>query len=256
MATASIKPLKSIKCPNCGASVEEDCVRCQFCHSVLSVTACPDCYGPIFKGMKYCPDCGASVERTEAEGKNPLTCPRCEQGLTLAYVSGTPLHECGICGGIWLDTKSFQGICDSQEQQVQVLVYPTQYGQNEPLNSFQSKRFYIPCPECGELMNQKNFSGCSGVIVDLCKAHGIWLDRQELQKIIQFIQNGGLHKAREKELERLKNEQRRMKLLREEQSCSPLMTPAFYDPDENEDRDGQLFPFLFLLDILIQHLFP
>ena len=55
------------------------------------------------------------------------------------------------------------------------------------------------CPECGKLMNRKNFSGCSGVVLDWCREHGSWFDRNELQQIVAFIRNGGLHKARELE---------------------------------------------------------
>jgi Zn-finger nucleic acid-binding protein len=43
--------------------------------------------------------------------------------------------------------------------------------------------------------------GCSGIVLDWCREHGTWLDRGELQKIITFIKNGGLRKAREREIE-------------------------------------------------------
>ena len=69
----------------------------------------------------------------------------------------------------------------------------------------------IPCPECGNLMNQKNFAGCSGVVIDVCKAHGIWFERLELMHIIRFIQDGGLAKAREQEIAKLQEEQARLR---------------------------------------------
>lgn len=48
-------------------------------------------------------------------------------------------------------------------------------------------------------MNRSNFARSSGVIVDLCKLHGVWFDAEELPKIIDFIDGGGLARAREKE---------------------------------------------------------
>jgi len=46
---------------------------------------------------------------------------------------------------------------------------------------------YVPRPQCQQLMNRKNFAETSGAIVDVCKPHGIWLDRDELGRIIQFV---------------------------------------------------------------------
>lgn len=48
-------------------------------------------------------------------------------------------------------------------------------------------------------MNRRNFGGVSGVIIDLCKDHGVWLDNQELNRIVQFIESGGMDRAREVE---------------------------------------------------------
>jgi Zn-finger nucleic acid-binding protein len=57
-----------------------------------------------------------------------------------------------------------------------------------------------------------NFAGCSGVIVDCCKAHGIWLDNTELSQIIAFIREGGLRRAREREKEDLRSQSRRLRV--------------------------------------------
>ncbi len=72
------------------------------------------------------------------------------------------------------------------------------------------RRAYIPCPECGKLMIPKNFSGCSGVIIDLCRDHGSWFDRNELQQIVLFIRNGGFSKARKREQLELKEQENRV----------------------------------------------
>jgi Zn-finger nucleic acid-binding protein len=69
-------------------------------------------------------------------------------------------------------------------------------------------------------MNRSNFARISGVIIDLCKQHGVWFDANELPKIITFIDEGGLKRSREKEkiaLEdersRLRDEQRRLEMM-------------------------------------------
>jgi Zn-finger nucleic acid-binding protein len=50
---------------------------------------------------------------------------------------------------------------------------------------------YIPCPVCGTMMNPTNYARRSGVIVDICRLHGIWFDADELNKILEYFARGG-----------------------------------------------------------------
>lgn len=61
---------------------------------------------------------------------------------------------------------------------------------------------YVACPECGKLMNRVNFARHSGVVVDICKRHGTWFDKDELGRILDFIASGGIDWARDKETEK------------------------------------------------------
>ncbi len=60
-------------------------------------------------------------------------------------------------------------------------------------------------------MNRRNFAGCSGIIVDACKDHGTWFDREELRQTVEFIRAGGLKKSREQEKARLEEEKGHIK---------------------------------------------
>src|SRR5262249_47279073 len=55
-------------------------------------------------------------------------------------------------------------------------------------------------------MLRKNFGESSGVIVDLCKHHGVWLDHRELERILAFVSAGGLLPSRERQARRLGRE--------------------------------------------------
>jgi hypothetical protein len=70
-------------------------------------------------------------------------------------------------------------------------------------------------------MNRINFARCSGVIVDVCKGHGTWFDKQELTRIIEFIRDGGLEASRMKEKGQLEEERRQ---LRNDQLATARMT--------------------------------
>lgn len=65
-------------------------------------------------------------------------------------------------------------------------------------------------------MNRVNFARCSGVVVDLCTAHGTWFDHTELERIVRFIQGGGMQRSRAIEAEHLERERKRLLQAREQ----------------------------------------
>ena len=121
-----------------------------------------------------------------------------------------PLNECAKCFGLWLDTQTFDRICQNAEKQVAIL------GRAQPMAgaALQPVR-YLPCADCGQLMHRMNFAKCSGVIVDVCRPHGIWFDRNELHRIVQFIHSGGLERSRAREKSELADERRYVRELRD-----------------------------------------
>jgi Zn-finger nucleic acid-binding protein len=131
--------------------------------------------------------------------------------LSLVEVGTSTLQECQQCGGLWVGKETFESLCANKEEQEAVLStdLPGTFMVQEKLPA---TRVYIPCPVCGTLMNRMNFAGCSGVLIDWCKIHGTWFDQKELQQIVQFIQAGGMKKARDREKENLKAELQRLKV--------------------------------------------
>jgi len=71
---------------------------------------------------------------------------------------------------------------------------------------------YVPCPLCAKLMNRINFGKRSGVVVDSCAKHGTWFDGDELRRVVEFVRDGGLDRARAIEKEQLEDVRRRLSL--------------------------------------------
>jgi Zn-finger nucleic acid-binding protein len=72
-------------------------------------------------------------------------------------------------------------------------------------------------------MNRINFARCSGVVVDVCKGHGTWFDRDELSRIVEFIRGGGLDAARAREKAALEEERRQLESLTRQERDSTLI---------------------------------
>jgi len=93
-------------------------------------------------------------------------------------------------------------------------------------------------------MNHKNFSG-SGIVLDWCRDHGSWFDRQELQQIVRFIHEGGLRKARQREQLRLKDQEDQLRY--QEFTLSALerrLDPGFGEKGILQSKGDHLLDFV------------
>jgi Zn-finger nucleic acid-binding protein len=163
----------------------------------------------MFIGSKHCPRCGTAAVQQEDVLSVAKKCPRCLTYMEFVSIGDSKVLECEACLGLWLNTQAFEKICANKEQQSAVLGSASLAGVER--TNLESKVNYVPCPECSQLMNRANFARCSGVIIDLCKQHGIWFDRNELSRIVEFIRSGGLETARAKEKNALEDERRKLK---------------------------------------------
>ena len=200
---------QTLHCSSCGAAVSSDKPNCAHCGARLACISCPACFGMMFQSSKFCPHCGGPSAQWDGEDSQ-RQCPACFTSMLKGNLRGIPLHECGKCYGLWLDTATFERICRDAEQQAAVIGAGPSMGAAVPLGPVR----YVRCPQCRELMHRMNFAHCSGVIVDVCRAHGTWFDANELHRIVQFIRDGGLDRSRAKEKAELVEAQRRLRAAR------------------------------------------
>jgi Zn-finger nucleic acid-binding protein len=122
-------------------------------------------------------------------------------------IGANHLLECDKCEGLWADASSLEQISAEREQQAAVLGMPESHAETVDL---EKNIRYLPCPVCQQLMNRVNFAHCSYVIVDVCKPHGTWFDKDELRRAVEFIRVGGMEKARTRQLEDIAEQQRNL----------------------------------------------
>ena len=199
--------VRARKCSNCGGRVEPGEAACSFCGSELfdidlASTLCPRCFKRIEDDAKHCRSCGVAIAPQALTAlRAGQTCPRCTSPkrrkagagtgklCVRALGHGASVVECASCRGLWVTTEAFAAICAGAQDRPEIsLGAPAKppIAASEP----ERKVVYIPCLTCGELMLRKNFrykNASSHVVVDYCRHHGVWLDQDELERIVAFI---------------------------------------------------------------------
>ncbi|MBT4485351.1 MAG: hypothetical protein HOC71_16920 [Candidatus Latescibacteria bacterium] len=154
---------------------------------------CIHCGKSFSAQMRQCPFCG-SEHIKESIKENPV-CPRC--GIILEHYDyrGNDIDLCPECSGLWLDNREFKKLT-SERDVFKDDSLPYEYIK-KPLPHEDT---YLKCPMCETLMVRRNFRKISGILIDVCRDHGIWLDAGELEQIRCFIANGGLAEHHDKEI--------------------------------------------------------
>jgi Zn-finger nucleic acid-binding protein len=203
-----------LKCAHCGGLLVDGASTCAYCSAQITVeerrlsAVCPRCFARTAADARYCMECGIRIDPQAIHALTDETaCPRCRTELRSRSIASIPVAECSGCGGMWLSIAVFVRACEQAEAE------RTAPGESPSSNAPRAVPpdepvHYLPCPVCGSLMGRKNYATSSGVIIDVCATHGVWLDAQELHAILAFIRGGGLERSRRRELERLREEER------------------------------------------------
>lgn len=118
-----------------------------------------------------------------------LRCPTCQAELKPTIYEHAHLEECPSCRGHFITSSALHSIAEAE-------LLPrsdTQRAQAAALSGDESeispdRRTPLGCPECGSAMERLVHALDSGVWIDRCVSHGIWLDRGELERLEAFTE--------------------------------------------------------------------
>ena len=115
------------------------------------------------------------------------------------------IEKCKECHGLFFDPGELEALLEQKITHNNTI----NYGRLKELTSLrpQSKISYRPCPVCKKMMNRTNFGTKSGVVIDQCRDHGIFLDGGELRRLLEWQKAGGhfIHERAEREREKEKH---------------------------------------------------
>jgi Zn-finger nucleic acid-binding protein len=110
-----------------------------------------------------------------------LRCPRCKSSLRKQAVGPNQVERCPSCHGVWIAAAEFNELIGDIDRREAVRA------SEPPHRHSEAQVNYLACPRCDELMDRVNFGRTSGILVDTCKKHGIWLDRGELRRVVDHL---------------------------------------------------------------------
>ena len=211
-----------VRCSACGAPREGRSASCVYCGSSFTLherdlnTICPSCFVRVSDKARFCHHCAGAIHPENDAGEaTESKCPACDGEVKLISrrLGDLSALECGRCAGLWVGAEVFRHLESSaRERRLPEALAQVAEGPAAGGTGTQEGRLYRPCPACGKLMLRQNYGRRSGVVIDLCKSHGVWLDDRELAQILSWIRDGGLERSQRRDDELRKEEERRIRL--------------------------------------------
>lgn len=163
--------------------------RCQFCSA------------PLRPNNLNCEYCGSRSDldlhgrvNTDDSPRSDRLCPNCNiymQSVNLNIDGNFYVERCDRCYGMYFDLGELEEVLEHEvshddfvNEELLTNVTQDRYQKNKQV-------MYKKCPVCKEFMARRTFGYRSGVIVDRCNKHGLWLDSGELIHLLEWKKAGG-----------------------------------------------------------------
>jgi Zn-finger nucleic acid-binding protein len=165
-----------MKCTACGAALPATSLICSFCgtrnavdlrHLSATTDKAPDAPRP-------CPECGTPMHSVNVGNRKRLF-----------------IEQCVRCHGLFFDLNELQALLDDAVTPAYEVNLPLLFTLQKESPVPRRKATYVPCPVCSKIMNRVNFGRRSGVVVDHCRNHGMWLEGGELHRLMEWKKAGG-----------------------------------------------------------------
>lgn len=163
-------------CNNCSAPLPVNSVTCDYCGSRNNV------------------DLTAVHYNTTHESDTARSCPVCSiplKTIDLGVNGKFFIERCEECLGLFFDPGELEALLEHSVTNVFEINRSrlATFSLSPPANGRVAT--YVKCPVCATMMNRINFGTRSGVVLDRCKEHGVWLDAGELRQLYEWTKAGG-----------------------------------------------------------------
>lgn len=112
-----------------------------------------------------------------------MFCPICKVKLKSVLLHNVEVDYCPKCLGLWFEENELRWAKDEKDNDLRWLDIDLWKDEK----NFKISRGIRLCPSCRVPLYEVYY-GNSGIIVDVCNlCHGVWLDRAEFKKIINYL---------------------------------------------------------------------
>lgn len=115
-----------------------------------------------------------------------MNCPVCKEPMIILELNKVEIDYCPNCSGIWLDEGELEllySIDETKDELKKLFKQTTSLRENS-----------YKCPICRKRMIKIQFNN-SDLVLDRCtQNHGIWFDKDELEKILTIKSNSSSEK--------------------------------------------------------------
>ncbi len=171
------------RCHACSAPLSANHNICRYCNvrNDIDLHGKMDFTVQAENSDKICPDCEIALQTIDLYNDGSLLIERCEQ-----------------CYGLFFDPGEIETMLENSVSGVHNVNHKLITRINQERSQHRKTVRYIKCPVCRQFMRRVNFGHRSGVVIDQCQAHGIWLDNGEITHLMEWKKAGGqlLHEKR------------------------------------------------------------
>jgi Zn-finger nucleic acid-binding protein len=116
-----------------------------------------------------------------------MNCPRCSNPAGSAplhpqQAGRLVMHCCFQCGGLFLDGGASRRVVEVVDPGAMATAEQVSRAAQRPA----ATDAVAPCPVCARALDRLPIPA-AGVVVDACSEHGVWFDRDELQRVVQAV---------------------------------------------------------------------
>lgn len=163
---------------------------------------CSACSAPLAANSQICRYCGVRND-IDLSGKYDFSpigtqtsriCPVCDTPLQTVALEGEQvlqLERCGTCYGLFFDPGEIETLLARTAGSTLAVDRAWLDGINRERYSSDARVRYLKCPVCRVLMNRALYGYRSGVVVDRCASHGVWLDGGQISHLLEWQRAGG-----------------------------------------------------------------
>jgi Zn-finger nucleic acid-binding protein len=164
------------KCNSCSAPLPANANKCVYC------------------GTRNDVDLNSKYDYSIIRKVSDRLCPHCHKPLQVIDLDIKGLFQierCADCFGLFFDPGKIENLLENTVSNVFDSNWRHLDAINEDRYQTDEKVKYIKCPVCQTFMNRVNFRYRSGVVIDRCTQHGIWLDSGEITHLMEWKKAGG-----------------------------------------------------------------